>query len=166
MRGPPQAGPEAISPGALIGPAALRTLIVRSTPMTDTLLALEDGRVFRGRRFGAQSDAAGEVVFNTAMTGYQEILGDPSYAGQIVVMTYTMIGNYGLAPEDFESRQAFVAGLIVREPSGIASNWRCERTLDEYLVSAGVPGLCEFDTRALVRHLRTHGAKRGVIADA
>ncbi|HEY2956028.1 MAG TPA: glutamine-hydrolyzing carbamoyl-phosphate synthase small subunit [Candidatus Eisenbacteria bacterium] len=134
--------------------------------MTDALLALEDGRVFRGRRFGALKDAAGEVVFNTSMTGYQEILGDPSYAGQIVVMTYPMIGNYGITPEDFESRKPFAEALVVREPSRIASNWRHERTLDDYLAAHGVPGLCDFDTRALVRHLRDHGSKRGVIADA
>jgi carbamoyl-phosphate synthase small subunit len=134
--------------------------------MTDALLALEDGRIFRGRRFGALSDAAGEVVFNTSMTGYQEILGDPSYAGQIVVMTYPMIGNYGIAPEDFESRKPFVEALVVREPSRIASNWRHERTLDEYLAAHGVPGFCDFDTRALVRHLRDQGSKRGVIGGA
>jgi carbamoyl-phosphate synthase small subunit len=134
--------------------------------MTAALLVLEDGRAFAGRRFGAPSDAAGEVVFNTSMTGYQEILGDPSYAGQIVVMTYPMIGNYGIAPEDFESRKTFLEGLVVKEPSRIASNWRNERTLDDYLTACGVPGFCDFDTRALVRHLRTHGAKRGVIAPA
>ena len=134
--------------------------------MTDALLALEDGRIFRGRRFGALSDAAGEVVFNTSMTGYQEILGDPSYAGQIVVMTYPMIGNYGIAPEDFESRKPFVEALVVREPSRIASNWRHERTLDDYLAAHGVPGFCGFDTRALVRHLRDQGSKRGVIGSA
>ena len=134
--------------------------------MTDALLALEDGRMFRGRRFGALSDAAGEVVFNTSMTGYQEILGDPSYAGQIVVMTYPMIGNYGIAAEDFESRKPFAEALVVREPSRIASNWRHERTLQDYLAAHGVPGFCDFDTRALVRHLRDHGSKRGVIGDA
>ncbi len=134
--------------------------------MTDALLVLEDGRAFRGRRFGARRDGAGEVVFNTSMTGYQEILGDPSYAGQIVTMTYPLIGNYGIAPEDFESRAPFLAALVVKEPSRIASNWRHERTLDEYLSAHEVPGFCDFDTRALVRHLRTHGAKRGVIADA
>ena len=134
--------------------------------MTTALLALEDGRMFRGRRFGARSDAAGEVVFNTSMTGYQEILGDPSYAGQIVVMTYPMIGNYGIAPEDFESRKPFVEALVVREPSRVASNWRHERTLNEYLIAHDVPGFCDFDTRALVRHLRDHGSKRGVIGEA
>ncbi len=92
--------------------------------MTAALLVLEDGRAFRGRRFGAPGDAAGEVVFNTSMTGYQEILGDPSYAGQIVLMAYPMIGNYGIAPEDFESRKPFLSALVVKEPSRIASNWR------------------------------------------
>src|SRR4051812_1197124 len=133
--------------------------------MKDTLLVLDDGRAFRGRRFGAHTDAGGEVVFNTSMTGYQEILGDPSYAGQIVVMTYPMIGNYGIAPEDFESGKTYLSGLIVKEPSRIASNWRHERTLDQYLVEHNVPGFCELDTRALVRHLRTVGALRGIIAD-
>lgn len=128
-------------------------------------LVLEDGTVFRGRRFGAMSSGVGEVVFNTAMTGYQEILGDPSYAGQIVVMTYPMIGNYGIAPEDFESGKTYLSGLIVKEPSRIASNWRHERSLDQYLAEHDVPGFCELDTRALVRHLRTHGALRGMIAD-
>jgi carbamoyl-phosphate synthase small subunit len=131
--------------------------------MSQALLVLEDGRVFRGRRFGAVADAGGEVVFNTSMTGYQEILTDPSYAGQIVVMTYPMIGNYGIAPEDFESRRPFLAGLVVKEPSRIASNWRHERTLDDYMVAHGITGICDFDTRALVRHLRIHGSLRGVI---
>jgi len=134
--------------------------------MKTAQLVLEDGRAFTGRRFGALDSAEGEVVFNTSMTGYQEILGDPSYAGQIVVMTYPMIGNYGIAAEDFESRKPFLTGLIVKEPSRIASNWRKQRTLDDYLVTHGVPGFCELDTRALVRHLRTVGSKRGVIGDA
>src|SRR5213594_2786697 len=97
---------------------------------TPALLVLEDGRVFRGRPFGAPLDAEGEVVFNTSMTGYQEILGDPSYAGQIVVMTYPLIGNYGIAPEDSESRKPFLSALVVKEPSRMASNWRSARTLD------------------------------------
>src|SRR5262245_52291460 len=101
--------------------------------MKPTLLVLEDGRTFRGQRFGGASDAAGEVVFNTSMTGYQEILGDPSYAGQIVTMTYPMIGNYGIAPEDFESKKPHAAALVVKEPSRIASNWRHDRTLTDYL---------------------------------
>ena len=133
--------------------------------MPTAQLVLEDGRAFTGQRFGALSDAEGEVVFNTSMTGYQEILGDPSYAGQIVVMTYPMIGNYGIAPEDFESRKPFLAGLVVKEPSRIASNWRKDRALGDYLARYGVPGFFGIDTRALVRHLRTHGSKRGVIAN-
>jgi carbamoyl-phosphate synthase small subunit len=133
--------------------------------MPTAQLVLEDGRAFTGKRFGAPRDAEGEVVFNTSMTGYQEILGDPSYAGQIVVMTYPMIGNYGIAPEDFESRKPFLAGLIVKEPARIASNWRRDRTLGDYLARYGVPGFFGIDTRALVRHLRTYGSKRGVIAN-
>jgi carbamoyl-phosphate synthase small subunit len=136
-----------------------------STPPERAVLVLEDGREFRGWRFGASSDAVGEVVFNTAMTGYQEILGDPSYAGQIVVMTYPMIGNYGIAPEDFESQKVYLKGLIVKEPSRIASNWRHQKTLDDYLYEHDVPGFYGLDTRALVRHLRDHGAMRGVFAD-
>jgi len=133
--------------------------------MPTAQLVLEDGRAFTGQRFGALSDAEGEVVFNTSMTGYQEILGDPSYAGQIVVMTYPMIGNYGIGPEDFESRKPFLAGLIVKEPARIASNWRKDRSLGDYLARHGVPGFFGIDTRALVRHLRTHGSKRGVVAN-
>jgi len=133
--------------------------------MPSALLVLEDGRAFSGQRFGALSDAEGEVVFNTSMAGYQEILGDPSYAGQIVVMTYPMIGNYGIGPEDFESRKPFLAGLIVKEPSRIASNWRKDRSLGDYLARHGVPGFFGIDTRALVRHLRSEGSKRGVIAN-
>lgn len=134
--------------------------------MSKALLVLEDGRTFRGRRFGATSRASGEVVFNTSMIGYQEILSDPSYAAQIVVMTYPMIGNYGIAPEDFESRRPFLAALVVKEPSRIASNWRHERSLEAYLVDHDIPGFCDLDTRALVRHLRDNGAMRGVIGDA
>src|ERR1700755_3433883 len=96
-------------------------------------LVLEDGTVFRGRRFGATRDAVGGGVFNPASTGYQEILGAPSYAGQVVVMTYPMIGNYGIAPEDFESGKTYLSALIVKEPSRIASNWRHERSLDQHL---------------------------------
>ncbi len=129
------------------------------------ILLLEDGRTFRGRRFGAATDALGEVVFNTSMTGYQEILSDPSYSGQMVVMTYPQIGNYGLSREDFESRQLFLSALIVKEVSRLASNWRHDFTLDAYLKEKGIPGLAGLDTRALVRHIRTHGALRGIIAD-
>ena len=127
------------------------------------ILVLEDGRSFNGLRFGAETLAEGEVVFNTSMMGYQEILTDPSYAAQMVVMTYPMIGNYGIADEDYESRKPFAAGLIVRELSRITSNWRSVHSLDEYLASRGIPGFCELDTRALVRHLRDRGSMRGMI---
>ena len=133
--------------------------------MKPAILVLEDGRFFRGRRFGAQTDAQGEVVFNTSMIGYQEILTDPSYAGQIVTMTYPMIGNYGIAPEDFEARKVFLSGLIVKELSRISSNWRSNIPLEEYLERQGIPGFCDIDTRALVRHLRSRGAMRGLIVD-
>ena len=129
-------------------------------------LVLEDGRVFTGRRFGAQSEVGGEVVFNTAMTGYQEILGDPSYAGQMVVMTFPQIGNYGITPEDFESRDTFLSALIVKEASRVASSWRRQFTLEDYLVAQKVVGLSGLDTRALVRHLREKGVVRGVIGSA
>lgn len=132
----------------------------------DGVLVLENGRTFHGRRFGAISDSLGEVVFNTSMTGYQEILTDPSYAGQIVVMTYPQIGNYGINPEDDESRRLFLSGLVVKEASRTASNWRMRQTLQEYLESSGIPGLEGLDTRALVRELRTHGAMRGIIASS
>lgn len=133
--------------------------------MKPALLVLEDGRIFQGQRFGAESNAEGEVVFNTSMMGYQEILTDPSYAGQIVTMTYPMIGNYGIAAKDFEARKVFLGGLIVKELSRISSNWRSELTLDEYLKKQGIPGFCDLDTRALVRHLRSTGAMRGIIVD-
>ncbi len=116
-----------------------------------------------GRRFGAIGDADGEVVFNTAMTGYQEVITDPSYAGQVVVMTYPQIGNYGISPEDFESRRPFLNALIVKENSRISSNWRSAQSLNDYLASRGIPGLAGIDTRMLVRHLRSRGAMRGVI---
>ncbi len=129
-------------------------------------LVLEDGTVFRGRRFGAVSDAGGEVVFNTAMSGYQEIITDPSYAGQIIVMTYPQIGNYGVALDDFESRQPFLSALVVKEISRISSNWRSAKSLNDYLSEKGIPGLEGIDTRMLVRKLRTQGALRGIIGDA
>ncbi|MCC6964583.1 MAG: glutamine-hydrolyzing carbamoyl-phosphate synthase small subunit [candidate division Zixibacteria bacterium] len=129
----------------------------------DAQLVLEDGRRFVGRRFGSQVDADGEVVFNTAMTGYQEILTDPSYAGQIVVMSYPQIGNYGIARADAESRKPFLSALIVKECSRICSNWRAAYTLDQYLAARGIPGLEGIDTRMFVRHLRSRGAMRGVL---
>jgi len=129
------------------------------------VLVLEDGRYFRGHRFGASHEVGGEIVFNTSMMGYPEILTDPSYSGQIVVMTYPMIGNYGISQDDFEARKTFAAGLIVKENSRIPSNWRCEHTLEEYLESQGTPGLGGLDTRALVKHLRDRGSMRGMIFD-
>ena len=126
-------------------------------------LALENGAVFTGRGFGALVPAGGEVVFNTAMCGYQEALTDPSYTGQILVMTATEIGNYGVAPEDVESDAVAVAGFIVRNHSRIRSNHRADDHLHRWLERAGVPGLEDLDTRAIVRMLRTEGAMRGVI---
>lgn len=128
------------------------------------LLVLEDGRTFRGRAFGAEGEAFGEMVFNTSMTGYQEILTDPSYAGQIVCMTYPLIGNYGVNEEDTESRRPWVEGFVVREASRIASNWRSQETLDSYLKRYKIVGIEHLDTRALVRHIRDKGAMRAVIS--
>jgi carbamoyl-phosphate synthase small subunit len=129
------------------------------------ILALEDGRVFRGKGYGARGECYGEVVFNTSITGYQEIFTDPSYAGQIVVLTNPQIGNYGTNPEDNEAPRPYIEGLIVREFSPIASNWRSEQVAEEYLERFGVPVLADIDSRALVRHLRDHGSKRGVISN-
>jgi len=128
------------------------------------ILALEDGRVWHGQGFGAESEVVGEVVFNTSMTGYQEILTDPSYCGQIVTMTYPLIGNYGVNNEDIESRKIFAEGLIVRELSRTYSNWRAGESLDEYLKAAGVPGIYDIDTRSLVRHIRERGSMRGCLS--
>jgi carbamoyl-phosphate synthase small subunit len=128
------------------------------------ILALEDGAVFEGRSFGAPGETAGEVVFNTSLSGYQEVLTDPSYAGQIVTMTYPHIGNCGVNWDDLESARPQVAGFVVREISTIASSWRASGGLHRYLAEAGVVGISEIDTRALTRHLRDHGAKRGVIS--
>ncbi|MGE0882581.1 MAG: glutamine-hydrolyzing carbamoyl-phosphate synthase small subunit [Blastocatellales bacterium] len=130
----------------------------------EAILALEDGRTFRGRAWGANGERMGEIVFNTSMTGYQEILTDPSYAGQIVTMTYTEIGNYGVNPEDVESRRPFVEGFVVREFSEVTSNWRATTSLDEYLKQHGIVGISEVDTRALVRHIREKGAMRACIS--
>jgi carbamoyl-phosphate synthase small subunit len=128
------------------------------------VLALEDGIVFSGNGFGRIGEALGEVVFNTALCGYQEVLTDPSYRGQIVTMTYPHIGNYGVNREDVESSRPQVAGFIVREISTRASSWRAAGELNRYLDEAGVVGISEIDTRMLTRHLRAHGAKRGVIS--
>ena len=128
------------------------------------VLALEDGRVFRGKGFGAPVEGAGEVVFNTSLTGYQEIFTDPSYAGQIVVLTNPHIGNYGTTPQDAESARPMIEGLVTREFSPISSNWRSTEVADEYLEKNGIPVIAEVDTRAVVRHLRANGVMRGVIA--
>src|SRR3954452_5325248 len=130
----------------------------------DAILALEDGTVFQGVAAGADGEARGEVVFNTSMTGYQEVLTDPSYSGQIVTMTCPEIGNYGVSIGDVESRGPQVAGFIVREESPIASNWRSEKTLREYLVEHGIVAISDIDTRALTRQLRAGGEMRGMIA--
>jgi carbamoyl-phosphate synthase small subunit len=129
----------------------------------EAILALEDGRVWKGRGFGAEAEVVGEVVFNTAMTGYQEILTDPSYCGQIVTMTYPLIGNYGVNEQDIESRRVFAEGFIVRELSRTYSNWRASESLDQYLSSAGIPGISDIDTRSLVRHIRERGSMRGCL---
>jgi len=130
----------------------------------DAFLVLEDGRVFPGKSFGAESESSGEVVFNTAMTGYQEILTDPSYSGQIVVMTFPLIGNYGVTPEDNESRGVWPQGFVVREYSDLFSNWRGRQDLTLYLREHGVSGITGVDTRALTRHIRSVGAMRGIVS--
>ncbi len=127
-------------------------------------LALEDGTVFTGASFGAQGEVDGEVCFNTSMTGYQEILTDPSYRGQIVTMTYPEIGNYGVNAEDVESGRPHLAGFVVRNHSSVASNFRASGELEEYLAGAHVVGISGIDTRALVRQLREHGALKGVLS--
>lgn len=132
--------------------------------MKRALLALADGTIFEGRSFGAEGETVGEVVFNTSMTGYQEVLTDPSYKGQMVVMTYPLIGNYGINPEDVESSELAVEGFIVKEACAYPSNWRSTQTLDSYLKEQHVVGIQGIDTRALTRHLRDHGAMEGVIS--
>ncbi|OGQ68020.1 MAG: carbamoyl phosphate synthase small subunit [Deltaproteobacteria bacterium RIFCSPLOWO2_12_55_13] len=132
--------------------------------MSKAILALADGRFYIGRSFGAQGEALGEVVFNTSMTGYQEILTDPSYEGQMVAMTYPEIGNVGVNPEDVESRKPYVKGFIVKEYSSIPSNWRASQTLHEYMTAHGIVGIEGIDTRSLVRHLRDHGSQEGIIS--
>ena len=130
----------------------------------EALLALENGQWYRGKSVGAQGETSGEVVFNTSMTGYQEVLTDPSYAGQIVTMTCPEVGNYGIAGEDVESRGVQVAGFVIRDESPVASNWRAEGTLRDYLVRQGIVAISDIDTRALTRLLRSAGVMRGVIA--
>jgi carbamoyl-phosphate synthase small subunit len=128
------------------------------------ILALEDGSLFHGEAFGARASACGEVCFNTSMTGYQEILTDPSYKGQIVTMTYPLIGNYGVNPLDVESWKPHVAGFVIRELSPLVSNWRANSPLGKYLEDNGIPGIQGIDTRALTRKLRVRGALNGFIS--
>jgi carbamoyl-phosphate synthase small subunit len=134
--------------------------------LNSAILALEDGSVFEGRSFGAPVEASGEVVFNTAITGYQEIFTDPSYAGQIVILTNPQIGNYGANHEDSEAGKPYIEGLAVREFSPTASNWRAQEAAQGFLARQGIPVVSELDTRALVRHLRTRGVMRGVLSAA
>src|ERR1700758_1908466 len=129
-------------------------------------LALEDGTIYTGRAFGARGETFGEVVFNTSMTGYQEVLTDPSYRGQIVAMTYPLIGNYGVNNEDLESARPHVEGFIVRELSRVPSNFRSTGSLDEYLAKNRIIGMEGIDTRALVRRLRVRGTMTGILSTA
>jgi len=132
--------------------------------MKKAFLAMADGLVFEGHSFGAEGETSGEIVFNTSMTGYQEILTDPSYKGQIVTMTYTQIGNYGINEEDVESVKPYVEGFIVKESFDIPSNWRSKKSLQYYLQENGIVGIQGIDTRALTRHIRDFGAQPGVIS--
>ena len=132
--------------------------------MNSAILALEDGSVFEGRGFGASAERSGEVVFNTALTGYQEVFTDPSYSGQIVILTNPQIGNYGTSAQDDESARPYIEGLVVREFSSLASNWRSDTDAGRFLGRAGIPVIGDLDTRALVRHLRTRGVMRGVLS--
>lgn len=132
--------------------------------MNTAVLALEDGTVFEGRSFGAPQERSGEVVFNTAITGYQEVFTDPSYSGQIVILTNPQIGNYGANEHDSEAAHPFIEGLVVREFSPEASNWRSQENAEKFLAQNGIPVAAEIDTRALVRHLRTRGVMRGVLS--
>jgi carbamoyl-phosphate synthase small subunit len=138
--------------------------VIPNPSSSSAYLLLEDGKAFPGYSLGAQGTTLGEVVFNTSMTGYQEILTDPSYAGQLVTMTYPLQGNYGVNREDSESQGPQVSGFVVREASRIFSSWRGEGTLDQYLLEHGVVGIQGVDTRALTRHIRAEGAMRGAIA--
>src|SRR5262245_8463777 len=130
----------------------------------DAVLALENGMTFRGRAAGALGQAGGEVVFNTSMTGYQEVLTDPSYKGQLVTMTCPEIGNYGISHDDIESRGVQVSGFIIRNESPIASSWRADGTLSDYLADHHIVAISDIDTRALTRVLRSVGVMRGIIA--
>lgn len=126
-------------------------------------LLLEDGTLFTGKAFGSDTESAGEVVFNTGITGYQEVLSDPSYCGQIVTMTFPLIGNYGITRDDFEAVRPFVHGFVVRQHEEVPSNWRAQYTLDYVLKEYGIPGISEIDTRMLTRILRHHGTMKGIL---
>jgi carbamoyl-phosphate synthase small subunit len=132
--------------------------------LDSAILALEDGTVFEGRSFGAPAERSGEVVFNTSLTGYQEIFTDPSYTGQIVVLTTPQIGNYGTAVSDNEAKSPCIEGLVVREFSAVTSNWRSDTEAQQFLAKSGIPVVSDLDTRALVRHLRSRGVMRGVLS--
>ncbi|MGB3328529.1 MAG: glutamine-hydrolyzing carbamoyl-phosphate synthase small subunit [Thermomicrobiales bacterium] len=144
-------------------PTTTTTTTRHYAPPSNAALALADGRVFRGTAFGGESDAQGEVVFTTTMTGYQEVASDPSFRGQLVCMTYPLIGNYGVNADDDESRNPWIAGLIVREACTQPSYWRSIGPLDAYLKRYGIPGISGIDTRALTRHIRSVGDTRAVI---
>lgn len=131
--------------------------------MKQARLVLEDGTIFYGKSFGAESEVGGEVVFNTGMTGYQEILTDPSYSGEIVTMTYPLIGNYGINSIDFESVRPYARGFVVKEFCDFPSNWRMELSIDAFLKRYQIPGICDIDTRALTKKLRNHGTMRGIL---
>ncbi len=133
-------------------------------PIQKALLALEDGTVFEGRSFGFPGEKTGELVFNTSMTGYQEILTDPSYKGQIVIMTYPLIGNYGINEADVESRDPKVEGFVIKENSPIYSNWRADRSLSDYLIEHRIMGVEGMDTRALTKHIREKGAMKAILS--
>ncbi len=132
--------------------------------MKKAYLALADGKVFEGRNFGAEGEVDAEIVFNTSMSGYQEVLTDPSYCGQMVLMTYPLIGNYGINPQDFESDRPHLSGFIIKELSGVVSNWRSNGSLDDFLKSFGIIGIEGIDTRALTRHIREKGAQQAVLS--
>ena len=132
--------------------------------MANAILALSDGTIFEGESFSAEGEAVGEVVFNTSMIGYQEILTDPSYKGQIVTMTYPLIGNYGINEEDVESVKPQAAGFIIKEGSKIHSNWRAQKSLDEYLKKYSIAAISDIDTRELTRHIRSKGSMNGILS--
>jgi carbamoyl-phosphate synthase small subunit len=137
--------------------------VVNTEPM-EARLTLEDGRTFPCRSFTGSGEAVGEVVFNTSMTGYQEVLTDPSYSGQMVTMTYPLVGNYGVNPEDVESDRIQVAAFLVKEYQPFPSNFRSTQSLADYLINQGILGVEGLDTRALTRHIRNGGAMRGIIS--